>query len=149
MRHDVCVDPRRIREHELLVGEADDRVVLAVEVGLPEMSRDGRHRLHQRGRPRVAAEAPDRLGPSVTHPAGVVQRTPDPAQLFDLCVERMIWAGPEVVLVEPGAYCVPELGHVHAEGRSNACGMPESCAPLRRMKVIARVRSRHPSSVRT
>ena len=70
-------------------------------------------------------------------------------------VERMV-AGRrrQVVLVEPRPQRRPELGGVGqvghpASGLPIACGRPESWSPLRRMKVMARVFSRQPSSVRT
>ncbi len=96
-----------------------------------------------------SAQSADFFGPSVSHPTGVVERPVDSGKLLDVAFQRVIRPRCQVVLVEPGPQVGPELLDLHGEGRPTACGRPESCAPLRRMKVMARVFSRHPSPVRT
>ena len=96
--------------------------------------------------------------PAVPHPARVVHLPADPAHLFDVAGEGMIRSRREIVVGQPTLQARPELldrdGRFAARahppaGRPIACGRPESCSPLRRMNVIARVRSRQPCSVRT
>jgi hypothetical protein len=63
-------------------------------------------------------------------------------------LQGVIGSGGQVIVVEPRAQVRPELLDIHGLGRPTACGRPESCTPLRRMNVMARVFSRHPSAVR-
>ena len=102
-----------------------------------------------------AAEPARRFRPSVAHPVRVVQRLQHAKVLRLVRVEGVVTRRRcQVVLVEPGSQRRAELGWVGqvghpASGLPIACGRPESWSPLRRMNVIARVFSRHPSSVRT
>ena len=87
-------------------------------------------------------------GPAVPHPIGVIQRPADPGELLHMALQRVVGPGGQVILVEPRAQPGPELLDIHGVGRPMACGRPESCTPLRRMNVMARVLSRQPSGVR-
>ena len=97
------------------------------------------------------AQSADLRGPAVSHPAGVVERGMDSGELLDVAFQRVVRPGGQVVLVEPGPQVRPELPTFMRirGGRPIACGRPESCAPLRRMNVMARVFNRQPSAVRT
>ena len=101
-----------------------------------------------RAKHRGPAQPADFDGPAVPHPVGVVERPVDPGELLHLALQRVVGSGGQVILVEPRAQIRPELLDVHGVGRPTACGRPESCTPLRRMNVMARVFSRQPSAVR-
>ena len=108
---------------------------------------------------RGPAEPARRLGPAVAHPARVVQRAQHPGELrADARPASGRGRRRQVVLVEPGSADPARNSAVLADvgsrshpasGLPIACGRPESCSPLRRMNVMARVLSRQPSSVRT
>ena len=102
-----------------------------------------------RAKQRGPAQPADFDRPAVAHPIGVVQRPADPGELLHMALQRVVGPGGQVVLVEPRAQTGPELLDIHGVGRPMACGRPESCTPLRRMNVMARVFSRQPSAVRT
>ena len=101
-----------------------------------------------RAQQRRPAQPPDLDGPAVSHPVGVVQGPADPGELLHMALQRVVGPRGQVVLVEPCTQTAPELLDIHGAGRPMACGRPESCTPLRRINVMARVLSRQPSAVR-
>ena len=133
-----------------------------VDARFDEVAR--REHLAEVGAQEVGAPQPaDALGPTHAHEAGVVGQAHHLAQLRHLLVEGPdpLERGSELagVLVQPVVdgrlecvqlHCARRQPAASADGagRVGSCGFPESRAPLRRRKVMARVCSRHPCAVR-